>query len=57
MKKSIRSFIIFTAVITLSLTMLAGCGAESNNENQKDNIQGTTNSENVGSKQTLDYFR
>ena len=49
MKKSIRSFIIFTAVITLSLTMLVGCGAESNNENQKDNIQGTTNSENVGS--------
>ena len=36
-------------MITLSLTMLVGCGAESNNENQKDNIQGTTNSENVGS--------
>lgn len=52
MKKSIRSFIIFIAVITLSLTMLAGCGAESSNENQKDNIQGTTNSENVGSADT-----
>lgn len=31
---------------------LVGCGAESSNENQKDNIQGTTNSENVGSADT-----
>lgn len=45
MKRKILSYILLMVMV---LT-LVGCGAESSNENQKDNIQGTTNSENAGS--------
>ena len=48
MKRKVLSYIL-VMVIAFALV---GCGAESSNENQKDNIQGTTNLENVGSADT-----